>query len=279
MNSALRANGFSIAKIVGEQPRVTPALLVYCEKLVAYLTSIPLPSLLPLVNSYSPAGKTLLANLNIPGADIALALQGAIAQAIREEVSLDQENIDAFGLGRLYGLLGMMFTSEMFNFFSPTLNYGIYSCVHIDEAPGRYDDYSETDFIVRVEKEQARLTQPTQALLDGILLSESVQYFNGPVDHCLCLEGVALWPTVDSDMILSPNDDTFEGNYRLKASISLDGNYIRQVKYKEQGYLVFSSPEFLRGIQYMDRILKADTPSYKELEVFLNGAWRPARAD
>ena len=276
MEAAFNAVGISVGKL-GDGWRVTPAVLRYCEKLVAYLTNIPTTTLLSGL-SYSPLGQALAAQLSVAEANISSTLQDAIVQIIKQEVEYDEDKFSTFGLGRQHGLLTALFSNEVLRAFASSLTYAVYSCVDMDYNESRFTEYSDTDFVVRAIAEVLRIPND-QELIDGMLVSEAVLVWSEPLSYCLCLDGVPLWPDSDARVEFSPDDQANEGTFRLKAARELERAYIRGTSYEAQGYLVFVSPSFLQGIQSMDRILQAPTPSYKDLEIFQNGAWRPARAD
>lgn len=278
MEDALADVGISVGKIVYDQPRVTPAVLVYCEKLVDYIISLTGSAIWQLqmhnvVSSYPP-GQTLLNTLTIANANPRAILYRAIASAINDEtIEESQEELVTFGLGRLNGVLEMILSKGLLEGFGSSVVFAVYDCVDQIDIPGRFEDYNDMDFVVDATVERLRIPSDIN-LIDGMLISENREFVNGALDKCVCLEGVPLWPTADVRINLTQNDEAEEGTFRLQPSEPLVG-FLEGVPYTEQHkfYLLFRNPTFLQGLQSMDKILKLDYPSWKNLQIYTNGQW------
>ena len=139
-----------------------------------------------------------------------------------------------------------------------------------------FNEYGDIDLVVIVGAQQSKLANPIDhGLIDGMLVSEAVIYHHGPIDHCLCLTDVPLWPYADSEIILTLDGPAAEGTFRVQANGQLDGDFITgEIIYdQDRGYLVFTSPVFLQGLMSMDNSLNSEEPSYKDLQVYHGGQW------
>jgi len=138
-----------------------------------------------------------------------------------------------------------------------------------------FNEYGDIDLVVIVGAQQSKLANPIDhGLIDGMLVSEAVTNHNGPIPYCVCLDEIALWPCSDSEIVLSPTDDAYEGTFRVQADGYLVGYYnsINEIP-SDSGYLVFTNPVFLQGVMSMDRLLNAEHPSFKDPQVYQDGRW------
>lgn len=275
MEAVFSDAGISVGKIVEDQPRVTPAVLVYCDKLVEYLATQVLATMLVASLSPYPSGQALAVALAVPNVDVRVVLRKAIVDLIKGEIDGDQGRFVTFGLGRMYGLLPALINQTLEKAFSASLSYAIYDCQADYSNMG---DYADIDFIVKVTTRRLNIPSDME-LIDGILVSEGCIYSEGPLNNCVCLESVPLWPNEDSHITFTPNDDAYEGTYRLQTTGPLEGHFYHDVDYSSPNtiYLVFRNPSFLQGIQSMDKILKATKPTWKNLEIYQGGQWIPAK--
>lgn len=269
MEEALLKVDISVGKIGGDGGRVTPACEIYCEKLVNYLASL---------NGYvvelTPLGQQLLVSLNTPGTDVRALLRAALADGLKYEEAGERDPYTV-GLGDLNGVLSMVIKQDFLDAFQSTLDYAIYDCQDKSDNDG---EYADMDFLVTIGARRLKIPFNIN-LVDGILVSEAVAWSSDVINKCLCLERVPLWPYEDARSTLAPDDIANEGTYRLQPTSHLEGSFVRNVDYKGVNYFYFRDPRFLQGIMSMDVILESDQPSWKNLEVYLNGQWVPSIAE
>lgn len=275
MEAALTTANIKIGFAEKGHVGVTPAVLIYCNKLVDHLSRLPMEELLSSVTLYS---RDLIQSLNDATTDVHALLVQSATTAIQYELegaveSGSDNNI--LGMGRVVGALGMMFNMQTLTFVaSDVLIYGIYDCKLSNVPYGRDGIYPQAT------TERLRLPAPvSNDLIDGMLVSEAVALSTtATINHCVCVEGVPLWPSYDAGITMAPDDSAYEGSFRARASGVLTGAFALDepdLALGSQGYLYFSNSTFIQGIQSMDKILNARQPSYRDLEIYHNG-WVPA---
>jgi len=282
MESELLDANISVGSVNGNMPHVTPAVLIYCEKLMEYIANKSPTFIMSIVAVTALQGK-LLWDLTGPGADVRAILRKAIAVAIRDEiakweniaVTSNMEPIGAYGLGMMYDALGNLFNSgAMDAFMKESLNFAIYDCIDVMTVDSHQLFSSETSFVASLGAERLKIPSNIN-LINGMLVSEMCVGGNNPINNCVCIDGVPLWPVADATIKLSTNEQAHDGTYRLQAKI-WDGLYFGGLDYSDvdHAFIVFTDPSFLQGVQTMDRILGAQTPSWSNLQIYQGGQWR-----
>ena len=282
MELALLDIGIVVGEANGDLDRVTPGVLIYCEKLVGYIASKPRSTILSTVMIASHQNKYLW-GIAAQNADIPAVLRQAIARAIwfeiekrrDAEVEAGVEHSLIYGMGLLYDIVGTLFNSSAIDDFTRSLNFAIYDCIDLLDtmSVASLSNYSYLDFVVKTTTERLKIPSDVD-LVDGMLVSEACVSMGQSINRCVCIEGVPLWPLVDAKIMLTPPDIGFDGAYRLQADLE-GGSYFDGLddSVRDHAALFFTNPTFLQGIKTMDIILGARLPSWKNLQIYQNGQW------